>query len=358
MSLKQLDILNVRNISKASLFPSSSINFIYGKNASGKSSILEAIYLLGRARSFRSTSIKKVIRLGSDELIVTGKAIQKHGNILNLGVLLDGKRTVMRINKEICKSRSDIAYSFPLQIIHPKSYLLLDAGPQLRREYIDWGIFNLREEYLPVWRRFKKALGQRNSLLRNQQINQISVWDQELSKYGTIVADYRKNYIDKLKPLFLNVVNHFLDFNTIDLKISSGWDDTFSFHQVLKEQIERDLKYGYTRYGPHYCDLQVLMNDKLVKDYVSRGQLKLLVIALKLAQIKLLHVNSSKMGCVLIDDLSSELDNANKAKLINFLLSMNVQIFITATEIDNFGHIDDLADYKMFHVEHGNITQV
>ena len=357
MILQKLDIYNVRNIKHACLTPSPSINFIFGNNAGGKSSLLEAIYILGRARSFRSTSMSQIINLNEDKLIVSGKIIRNDDIASQLGIRIDNKNVNIRIDNEPVKRRADLAYAFPLQLIHPKSYKLLDGGSQLRREFIDWGVFNLQNEFLPLWRNFKKSLSQRNILLKNKLISQIDVWNQELVQYGTIVADYREHYIKHLQPVFNSIVNQFFEIDKIEIRILNGWLSENDYYQVLCNELAKDLRYGYTHSGPHRGDFQLLVNNKIAKNFVSRGQLKLLVLSLKLAQVTLLYHQSKKNTCILIDDLASELDPINKRKLLNFLSEMNVQIFMTATALSDFGDITQLLDYKMFHVEHGKIKQ-
>ena len=358
MSLTRLDIFNVRNITEANFSPSSTINFIYGANASGKSSLLEAIYLLGRLKSFRSSNVKKIIRFDSEQLIVFGQTRQDQGKTTSIGIQLDRNGIDSRIDKKPVKCRSEFAYQFPLQLIHPKSYQLLDAGPQLRREFMDWGIFNSQIGYLTYWRHFKKALFHRNALLKKNLIEQISVWDSELAKYGTIVADYRHSYIETFTPVFLKLCETFLPFDNFKIQSYTGWDRSSTYIDVLQRNLDKDIKYGYTCCGPHLGDFRLTINNRLAKDFVSRGQLKLLVLALKLAQIKILHINHNKIGCILIDDLSSELDRANQTKLLKFLSELNMQVFITATEKTDFGDISNLTDFKMFHVEQGIVKQL
>jgi len=133
MSLQKLDIYHVRNLQQVSIYPAAKINLIYGNNASGKSSLLEAIHLLGRANSFRSTTVKNVINFAHQDLIVSGKVLFTTGHVSTLGIQHNGKQLQIRIDEETRHSRSELAYALPLQLIHPKSYQLLDAGPQLLR---------------------------------------------------------------------------------------------------------------------------------------------------------------------------------------------------------------------------------
>ncbi len=358
MTLLRLDIYAVRNIIKESIIPSPAINFFYGENGSGKSAIIEAIFILGRAKSFRSTSIKSVITISEKQLVVSAQTQQPNSMTMHLGVQLDSKNICCHINHQTTQKRSDLAYALPLQIIHPKSFELLDAGPQLRREYLDWGVFHDDEGFLMNWRNFKKALLQRNALLKSKYVSHIDVWNKELVYYGTIVNNYREQYLQKLKPVFLDILAHFIKIDGIELKLLSGWDISKDFDAVLVENLDNDLRYGFTQNGPHRGDFHLLVNNRLAKDFVSRGQLKLLVISLKLAQMQLLTNVHNIMGCFLIDDFAAELDVDNRTKLLDYLSKMECQVFITATEQSDFGDLNPIINYKMFHVEHGNIKQV
>ena len=357
MSLEKLDIYSLRNIQRASIEPSPDINLIVGQNASGKSSLLEAIYILGRARSFRAKNIKQVIQFDKQELIVSGKATQKNGNSLHLGIQLNGSRCDIRINQEN-KDKAELAYSLPVLLIHPKSYMLLDGGPLLRREFLDWGAFNDEDGFLNVWRKYKKVLQQRNSLLKSKQIKHIGVWNTELIQYGTIVSKYRKEYLKKLESAFVEISHYFFSFDEIELNYLSGWADSDSFSLALTNDLQKDVKYGFTHSGPHRCDFQLKANGKLAKDFVSRGQLKLLMLSLKLAQVKLISVEKNNRVCVLIDDLTAELDLENKKKILSYLSGLHCQVFMSTTELANFGDLSQLENFKVFHVEHGEIELV
>ncbi|PKM10432.1 MAG: DNA replication/repair protein RecF [Gammaproteobacteria bacterium HGW-Gammaproteobacteria-3] len=358
MSLQKLDIYNVRNIRHASLNPSPKLNFIYGNNASGKSSLLEAVFILGRARSFRTPHIKQVINFNQNELIVSGKSLQKNGNSFQLGVQADDKEVQIRINQKDFQSRHDLAYALPIQLIDPKSYLLLDSGPQMRREFIDWGVFNDNESFLAVWRQFKKTLKQRNALLKTKKISDIEVWNKELVNYGTIVADLRLQYIKCLEPVFNAITEEFLSFETLTLNLLSGWHVSKGFKQSLADDLEKDIRYGFTHSGPHRCDFQVCIDARLAKDYVSRGQLKLLVLGLKLAQVKLLQRDQGSVGCLLIDDFTAELDLIQREKLLQLLSNLDFQVFMTATESQEFGDIGKHLNHKVFHMKHGQVKQL
>jgi DNA replication and repair protein RecF len=358
MNLHKLDIYAVRNIQHQTLYLAPTLNFIFGENASGKSALIEAIFLLGRAKSFRSSSIKSVINFDHDHLIVSSQLLQTNGSSHHLGIKMDGKNMEIHLNQQSLHKRTDLAYTLPLQLIHPKSYELLDTGPHLRREFLDWGVFHTDKNFLTAWRKFKKALTQRNSLLKARLVSQIDVWNNELVYYGTIVDHFRRSYLEKFTPVFFEIANRFLTVDRIELNCVSGWDFNKGFKQALIDDLEKDLRYGFTHSGPHRGDFQLLVNQRPAKDYVSRGQLKLLVISLKLAQVQLLINENNNLGCVLIDDFAAELDVLNRAKVLHYLSETGIQVVITATDRDHFGDLSTINNYKLFHVEHGYIKPV
>lgn len=354
MTLLKLDVFSVRNIQAASLLPAPGINLITGANASGKSSLLEAIFILGRARSFRTIHIKQAVAFEQARLIVAAQNRLHNGSVSNLGIQIDGKQCEIHIDGDN-RHKADLAYALPVQLIHPKSFSLLDAGPQIRREFLDWGIFNHNRNFLPNWRKFSKALQQRNALLKCRQINQLSAWDKELVEYGSVVNQFRRDYVQALQPVFLDMASHFLPTATIELRFNSGWDDQQTLIQVLQAELERDLRYGFTNSGPHRADFLTYHNHRLAKDYLSRGQQKLLMLSLMLSQVVWLNHDMPNNCCILIDDLTAELDSVNRAKLLEYLSRLGCQVFITGTELADFGDLSAIENYKVFHVEHGRI---
>jgi DNA replication and repair protein RecF len=274
-----------------------------------------------------------------------------------IGLQTDGKQSVIRIDQENCQ-KADLAYALPVQLIHPKSYRLLDAGPQIRREFLDWGIFNHNQQFLPNWRKFSKALQQRNALLKTRQLKQLPAWDKELVEYGNLINDFRQQYIQVLQPEFLQMASHFLETMQIELRFNGGWDESLSLEQRLKADLEKDLRYGFTHSGPHRADFLTFHDNRLAKDFLSRGQQKLLMLALMLSQVRLLNKEAQNNCCILIDDLTAELDTVNRSKLIKYLAEIGCQVFMTSTELADFGDLSALENYKVFHVEHGCIQQL
>lgn len=358
MSLTKLDAANVRNIETASVEPSPRLNFIVGSNGSGKTSLLEAIHILGRARSFRSIQAGQVIRFQQEELTVAGRVGQGEGlPPLPVGVRLGRRKREIALAGARLQSSAELIRAFPVLLIEPASAGLLDGPPKARRQFLDWGAFHLDAGFLDSWRGYARALDQRNALLRSGRVQGIEIWDHELSRYGTILAQARAAYAQRLLPYFAAASGHFLGTMAFELRSLAGWSADKSLEQALRDGLAQDLRDGHTHAGPHKGDFSLLADGRPAKQFLSRGQMKLLVFALLLAQAHLLEESLGARGCVLVDDLASELDGGNRAKLLDFLRSRQAQFFITATEprLVDWTGADDAA---MFHVEHGRIARV
>jgi DNA replication and repair protein RecF len=357
MCLQRLDIFNVRNIRQQTITPSASFNFIFGKNGSGKSAFVEAIFLLGRAKSFRTSHSKHAISFDFSELVISAQFCQSNAQFSHLGIRLSHTDVEIRTDQHTHLKRADLASTFPIQLIHPKSFELLDAGAQYRREFIDWGVFNHDPSFLSIWKSFKKALTQRNVLLKLKYFDQLTVWDDQFNHYGSLVHCYRKAYIDQFAEILQSTVAFFLPFNDVKLNLISGWDHTLDLACNLAIDLERDKRDGFTHSGPHRADFHILVNGRPAKDVVSRGQLKLLIISLKLAQVQFHLQHSADFGCILFDDFSAELDCENRYKVLNYLQQMQCQCFITVTERNELGDLGIIADYKLFHVKQGEFFE-
>lgn len=360
MPLLRLQVSHLRNLNWIDLDLSTDLNLIYGANGSGKSSLLEAIYLLAHGRSFRCNSIRNVIARDADQLTVFSD-IESFGNKIPIGIERKAGAGRIRIAGKNASSLGELLTLVPLQFIGPDIQKNLESGPKLRRTLIDWGVFHVEHRFYPTWLRYNKLLKQRNAALKKRdQQETIIYWDLDLAKTGELINEQRQSYLEKLKPYLDPLLTDIASLDNIELKLTSGWKDGLDLRDALNENLSRDLRYGFTSNGPHRCDLVFSYFGKPAHEILSRGQLKLLVIAFKIAQVQLLQKQQSQRCIILLDDLPSELDSTNRIKVMNELLDSGAQLFITTTDSNliPFDELRDNKDKKMFHVEHGTVTEV
>lgn len=361
MSITRLTVTAVRNLQSVALSPSPRINVLHGFNGSGKTSVLEAIHLLGLARSFRSARLTPVIGHEQPACTVFGQVMLAEGRESNLGVSRekDGDLTI-RIDGQNARSASQLAELLPLQLINPDSFRLLEGAPKIRRQFLDWGVFHVEPRFLQAWQRLQQSLRQRNSWLRHGTLDSAiqASWDRELSLAAEEIDRYRRAYIAALKPVFEEVLAQLIELDGLVLSYSRGWDKDRELAEVLAASIERDRHMGFTQSGPQRADLRLRYQGHNAADILSRGQQKLVVSALRIAQGRLL--NDTKRGqCVyLVDDLPSELDEGHRASLCRLLEDLQCQVFITCVDSDVLkqGWRPE-TPVAMFHVEHGTVSQ-
>ena len=356
MYLTQLDIRQVRNLVDIKLNPCKRCNYIYGANASGKTSVLEAIYLLSIARSFRTTHIKHVISYDSPSLQVFAR-IEKNNESTALGLERSVKKTRIRINGSDIKQVSELSSLLPVQIINPDVHKLLEQGPKYRRQFIDWGVFHVEHNFLQAWQLYYRVLKQRNAALRRKHDKKaIILWDNQLIEHAKTITLYREVYLSGLLPIFNRYVDKLLNLEVV-FNYQRGWNTEFSFTETLEKAFEKDIYKGFTSLGPHRADLEISHNGVLVQNCFSRGQQKLLVCAMRLAQITHLKEKTDQQSVLLVDDLAAELDISHRQNLIDLLVDTQAQLFVTATEHDSFVLPPEIES-KMFHVEHGVLKEV
>ena len=362
MSLVRLNVRAIRNLQPLELAPSPRINLLYGANGSGKTSVLEAIHLLGLARSFRSTRLTPVIQHEQERALVFGEVRLSDGRLSQLGIARERNGECrIRIDGQNARSAAQLAEVLPLQLINPDSFRLLDGAPKIRRQFLDWGVFHVEARFLGAWQRLQAALRQRNSWLRHGRIDPAAqaAWDRELSLASEAIDEYRRGYIQALKPVFERTLAQLVELPELTLSYYRGWDRERSLAEVLAASLVRDQQLGHTQAGPQRADLRLRIGGHNAADILSRGQQKLVVCALRIAQGHL--VNQAKHGqCVyLVDDLPSELDEQHRHALCRLLEDLDCQVFITGVDGETLkdGWRTD-TPVAMFHVEQGRITPV
>ncbi len=351
MVIKQLRIHNLRIIKEIEFEPGDELNLIWGANGSGKTTILESIYLLGRGKSFRKAEKDQLIRRGEQQLDLFVQAQDKsHSNALGLNK--GNGTTQAKLNGRNITRMSDLARAIPLTVITPNSHEILERGPQYRRRFLDWGVFHVEPDFRNVFERFARSLKQRNAALRQRE-NVASSWDKELIESGNAVNSYRENYYGRLAEKIKQISLELLGLDQIQIDWNRGWSDRVDLNQNLDEMRGGDIQAGYTRYGPHRADLCIKLNNQKVEKVASRGQQKMLVIAMHLAQVAVAREMVRTDTIILMDDLASELDSSNRLRLLEYLQQMGNQIFITG--VDNIS-ASTPGFSRVFHVEQGKIT--
>jgi DNA replication and repair protein RecF len=358
MGLQSLDIHDFRNIQNASLTFSSGLNLITGTNAAGKTSLLEAIYCLGRVRSFRTGIVDEPVRYGQTAYRLVGRVRQQGGRTVPVGIERQASGLQVHLDGRTIRRLSDLAGSFPVQVMSGDTDSILEGGPRHRRQSIDWALFHVEHPYREYWQRYTRALRQRNAALRARvSIGQVKAWDAELLETGVQIDRLRKQYFKALQPKLQGMLADLLPGVVASLHYHPGWPAGQELAEALVQAMERDRIRGYTRHGVHRADFTILVNGRNARSHCSRGQRKALTVGFMLAQIGLQQDRDAALGAFLLDDFASELDEAHQERVLFALRDLQAQVFVTAIE----GIRTDPSawhDTKRFHVEHGEIQEV
>jgi DNA replication and repair protein RecF len=371
MALTHLQITHVRNLQRVALQGLRGVNAFYGPNGSGKTSILEAIHLLGMARSFRGGSVKSLITHGKESCTVfgmttrgsaggVGEAPRSSGLGLSLGVqrYRTGEAQI-KVGGKATKTLATLAEQLPLQVITAASFDLLTGAPGSRRRYLDWGVFHVEHQFFEQWKRFQRCLKQRNNLLRRGKVSdqELLAWTRDLAEAGTAINRYRKAYFQMLVPRFREVMERLApSLETMELRYQQGWDKKQAYGESLQQGLSADLDQGYTHSGPQRADIKVFAGGHPAAETLSRGQQKLVVCGLKLAQGQLMSQQGGGRSTYLIDDLPSELDRDHCSLVCDLLASMEAQVFITSIEQQEIQSVWPAGqELAVFHVEQGSV---
>jgi DNA replication and repair protein RecF len=328
MSLRRLQVTDFRCLQSAVLDLDPRFTLISGPNASGKTSLLEAIYVLGRGRSFRTRRLEHLIRHGSPQFVIFGE-VETAERQVPLGVEGSPAGVRARIAGAKAASLAELALMLPVQIIDPEVHRLIEEGPSRRRRFLDWGVFHVDQLFLAHWQRFHQALKQRNAALKSRQSRAaVSAWDGDLVSYGERVTAARSAYVASLAS-YVQIISRNLLGCEVSLGYRPGWLRDSSFSEALAQSWSHDQEAGSTQVGPQRAELSIRMDGAGVKDRVSRGQQKLLAAALLIAQLKLFPEGGVVRPTLLLDDPAAELDDERLGRLIAEVSGHAVQLIVT-----------------------------
>jgi DNA replication and repair protein RecF len=349
VSLVQLVVEDLRCLQRAELALDPRRNLIWGSNGSGKTSLLESIFLLGRGRSFRTRNSEKLIRHGQPRLTVFGRADGMPPQAMGVQVAKGGGTTA-RINGANASSLTDLSQAFPVQVIDPGVHKLVEEGGFRRRRWMDWAVFHVEPGFADSWVRYTRAVKQRNAALKSQP-TQAAVWDSEVARLGELIAEARRGMLEQMQPTWRQAVLA-LSGLEIDLNYSRGWSQEVPLARALIDSRARDQSRGLTHSGPHRADVFVRIGGRPAREILSRGQQKLVAIAMTLAQIQLLQERTSTTPTLLLDDPAAELDGPHLVKFIDEVSRLNCQLILTSLQSESnlFGRPE-----RVFHVERGQV---
>ncbi len=351
MSLYAVSIRDVRCITHAELEISPGLSLVWGDNGSGKTSILEAIFLLGRGRSFRTRNTERLIRRGQEHLRVIGRLDAEDGQVV--GVEARSSGVTARIAGSPVSSLAQLSQAFAVQVIEPGVHKLLEEGGYRRRRWMDWAVFHVEPQFAETWLRYSRTLRQRNAALKTDPAH-VAVWNAELARTGEQIAVFRARILEQLQPYWKQVLAGLTGLD-VQLQYLRGWSAERSLLEALEISRARDETRGLTHAGPHRADVAVRLSNRPAREVLSRGQQKLVAVAMTVAQIRLLQELTGTTPTLLLDDPAAELDGARLRGFIEQVTQLRAQLIVTSLTAESrlFGTPD-----RTFHVADGRVQPV
>jgi DNA replication and repair protein RecF len=351
MALAELRLEDLRCLHQARLELDPRLNLISGDNGSGKTSLLEAIYLLGRGRSFRTRHTEQLIRHGAPRLWVHGHLTAPRGH--DIGVEWDRERgPQFRLDHRPIPSRVELSEAFPVQIIDPGIHRLVEEGPAQRRRWLDWAVFHVEPGFVRQWQDYGRALRQRNAAL--QEGSDATLWDRDLVRLGEALTAARTRLVHALQPHWSHIRE---GLGAVDASLSfyAGWSREHTLSEALAMQSVRDRARGVTWVGPHRFDVVLRLEGRPVREIVSRGQQKLLGMSMALSMARYLGEAAGRVPTLLLDDPAAELDAGHTEAVLETVRSLGTQLVVTALHPgDRLLGVPD----AVFHVEQGGVKRL
>jgi DNA replication and repair protein RecF len=338
MTLRRLRVSDFRCLRSAELEFDPAFTLISGPNASGKTSVLEAVYVLGRGRSFRTRRLEHLIRSGASQFVVYGD-VDVGESARRLGVEGSSAGIRAKMGGDRVASLAELAGVLPVQIIDPEVHRLIEEGPSRRRRFLDWGVFHVEHSFVDKWQQYQKVLKQRNAALKSRQSAAVvAAWDIDLVRLGDSIHAARALYVEQLTPVASDIAGRLMGL-PLSLSYRAGWPRDLSLGEALKVSWANDLDTGVTQVGPQRAELAFRLDGVPVKDRISRGQQKLLAASLLMAQLRLFPNDAQIRPTLLLDDPAAELDSGRLIELIREVTQQAVQLVVTSLsgDFDAFG---------------------
>jgi DNA replication and repair protein RecF len=354
MTLASLSVSHLRCIEQAAMDLPAGLTLLVGPNGSGKTSVLEAMFLLGRGRSFRTRNNERLIQRGKTHLRVIGRTEAAQGGGVTIGFeVLGAGGATARVAGRNVESFAELSQVFPVQVIEPGVHKLVEEGASRRRRWMDWAVFHVEPPFVDTWLRYTRALRQRNAALKNQP-DQAAAWDAEVAQLGEAIALSRGRFIEQLLPFWKDTVAA-LSGLPVQLHYHRGWHADMGLAEALTVSRARDTLRHVTHVGPHRADVSVRLEGRAAREVLSRGQQKLVAVAMTLAQLRLLQDVTQTTPTLLLDDPAAELDTAHLGRFIGQVRQLRSQLIVTSLTADSrlFG-----IPERTFHVDQGRVQPV
>lgn len=366
MNVESLRLINFRNYLNLSLDLNKNINIFVGKNAQGKTNLLEAIYICATGKSFRTNRDREIINLNKYEAYIGSKInIGKTEKLIEIKLEKDRPKRI-KINKVELKNFKELYNGLNVVVFSPDDLKLIKDGPGERRNFLDMSISQIRPVYKYNINKYNKVLYQRNNLLKTNKpksdiINLLEIFDIQLARIGTEIIKSRIEFVDKMSKISTKIHNK-LTLGKEDLNLNYNSNVKFynknniekNFLEQLKKYIDKDLIRGFTSVGPHRDDIQIEINGVDAKIFASQGQQRTIVLSIKLSEVEIIKMERGVYPVLLLDDVYSELDRDRRKYLTRSF--NNMQTIITSTDIIDFNEIKEI-DKSIFHIENGEIIK-
>ena len=352
MRLLHLQAENFRLFRQLSLQPRRRLSFVFGANAAGKTSLLEAIYTLARGKSFRGNAQAELAGPGGRQWLVTGRlAAGANAAAHRLGVQWRDGATQLRLDGREATGL-DLLGAMIVQVLEPGMHRVLQEGPTYRRSFLDWGVFHVEPSFMSAWRRYRRALRQRNQVLRHGGGDRdLAAWEPELAESGETLTTLRHRHLSAVAPAVARRLERLLDEGAWQFDLQPGWPRGQPLAEVLARSRAADRRLGITQAGPHRAELRIRAGEHAIKHRISRGQQKLLIAAMLLAQSEAVATATGQHPILLVDDFGAELAERFQSALLHELEHYPGQVIATAFE--RSGVLMRASDVSMFHVERG-----
>lgn len=371
MRVTRLDIHQLRRFEHVQVRPGPALNLFTGDNGAGKTSVLEALHLMAYGRSFRGRVRDGLVRecepalevfveweersaLADADSNTWAPAVRQR----KAGLRHSGQDWSGRLDGEAVTQLGELCAALAVVTFEPGSHSLITGPADIRRRYLDWGLFHVEHRFLATWRQYSRALKQRNALLKTRApLSQLDTWDHELADAGEPLSRFRQTYLDGLQPGFADFIAELAPaLGDCRLDYVPGWrQDEMPLADALLVARERDIQYGFTSVGPHRADWRINFGGIPGRDALSRGQAKLTALSALLAQASRFAADTGEWPVIALDDLASELDRKHQQRVLARLVASGAQVFITGTEVpaalEESGH-----PFTRFHVEHGDVV--